>query len=1052
MSFIVYKASAGSGKTFNLAKEYLKIVLQNPDDFKHILAITFTNKAANEMKTRILDYLHGISSSSPDGKGIKDLLPLLITETGLSENEIKVRSGMVLRKILYRYADFSIMTIDKFFQKIIRSFSYDLNIPINYRLEINIDDMVEQIVDNLIDLVGENQEIGEILIQYINKLTQDNKSWHIEKNLVDFSKEIFKEKAYFNLKSLKDFEINDFIKTINDLKIGLNKISKDIESQAKTSCNLIESIHLDRNDFSYKQNGVGQWFYNVLDGNYSVNSYATKAIYEESWFPKNKEPDSFAQIKLQLSELGINIVKRIREHNDLSIIFSGIYGVALVNQIKNVIQKVKDQEGMFFLSETNFTLSDVIKNQPTPFVYERIGEKYHHYFIDEFQDTSKLQWSNMVPLIIEAISSLHDGKSGSAILFGDAKQSIYRFRDADFSQFVQLPKIDIEGDEFHKKSIEQILSSAYKPLNLSYNYRTKAQVVEFNNQLFELAKEYIPNYAHLYENHSQSTVGNSDEGFVEINLLDKSNDEIVYLDEVNQRILSIIHDLIAANYEYKDIAILGRDKNNLRKIATFLISNSVRVISSDSLQLDTSADVRLLKQMIHYFKSNNDELNNASIIRYLCDLNPKFKFAELISASKQTETMQRFFASLGYTIDFKVCFDLNIYDLSEEMIRIFFKNKIADSYIMGFLDIIHKYHLDQKSESEFSTWWEDEKDNYSIALPEGIDGVKILTVHAAKGLEYPIVIIPNFKQKIHPSTIWVKTNEINEDALPFYNLPTARVKVINSDSENPDLVSCFDSDFKNESQLQDIDQLNISYVALTRAIDRLYILSERPSDSSLKKPNYDFSKLLHNYTNLHPDYQTQIDDDSFSHYQIGTPISKKIKALKQSSSMVFLHNNVSTQWYNSKNFSYNQPETEAMEWGNIFHYAIQFVLSISDIENALIKTKQHFNLSEEKIVLVKLLIESTCNNILISKYFTNNNKVLNERSIVDSNGDIFRPDRIILQDNIAIVLDFKTGIAKEIHQEQIYKYKNLITEIGFEKVKSFVVYVQLEKVEVVEYQ
>lgn len=1045
MSFIVYKASAGSGKTFNLAKEYLKIVLQNPDDFKHILAITFTNKAANEMKSRIIDYLAGISATNPDSRGKKDMLPLLISETGLGENEIIIKCGIILRKILYNYADFSIMTIDKFFQKIVRSFSYDLNIPINYRLEINMDEMVEQIVDNLLDLVGENKEISEILIQYINKMLQDNKSWHIESKLANFSKEIFKESAYFSLNTLKNIDISNFIESIHLLRNGLHEIRNEIQSQANKAINLITSSNISLDDFSQKSSGVGHWFNKVSKGTYSYNSYVQKAIYDDIWFAKNKEPLQFGQIKPTLTEIGDNIIKNIQLYNDLLKILDEIYGVALINQIKNVIQNLKDEEGMFFLSETNFTLADVIKNQPTPFIYERIGEKYFHYFIDEFQDTSKLQWNNMIPLIIEAISSLHNGKKGSAILFGDAKQSIYRFRDADFTQFIQLPKTNIDDDPLYKKYTENILSSNFQIKSLNYNYRTKTKIVEFNNQLFEIVKNYLPNFDYLYQNHAQKTIGDENEGLVDISVFEYTKDGKIYTNDTNQRIFNIVQNLKSERFEFKDIAILGRDKNHLRDIASFLISNNISVISSDSLQLNSSADVRFLKQMIHFFKSNNNELVNVSIIRYVTNLDNDQLFQDYIAYAKSIELMQSFFLKVGYNINFDLCYHLNIYDLCEEIIRIFFKDKNQDSYVIGFIDIIHKYHIDQKSESEFSQWWENEKSNFSIALPDGIDGIRIQTVHAAKGLEFPIVILPYYSSRNKPSSIWVNTIDEDGNPLPHYNLPIARITTSGDNAE-----SVFNKDIENEKLLKDVDEINIAYVALTRPIERLYILSQTPSESSLNKKDYSFSKLLNDFIQFHPEYLVENEQNDFKHYQIGIPKPKIIKH-EERKNMIVLNKNVSTYWYNSTNFNYEQPESEAIEWGNIFHYAMQFVSCIDDVNFAINKTKSHFNLSESKTLNLKQLIESTYYNKLINKYFSKNNRVLNERSIVDKNGKIFRPDRIVLHKDKAVVIDFKTGVAYESHQEQINNYKNLLNEIGYDDVKAFVVYVQMDQVDVMEY-
>ena len=423
MSFTVYKASAGSGKTFSLAKEYIKITLQNPDDFRHILAITFTNKAANEMKSRIIEYLADFASDDPNAPGKKSLLPEILKETNLSESEVISRSSVILKNILYKYADFSVMTIDSFFQKIIRSFSHDLHIPINFKLEMNLDEIVAQVVDNLIDKVGEDKAIYEILIQYINKLTEDKKSWHIEKNLGDFSKEIFSETAYQHLKTLDGYDVDDFIEIIKNLRNDSNVISKEIVEISAKTIQIIQQQNIGLEDFYGKTRGIGAWLLKIQDGHKEVSNAVLKAVNDDVWFSKTGYLPHFDIIKEEVSSNMTKIVLKIRDYNDIKRISKDIYALALVNQIKNVIFQIKDQENLFFISETNFVLADVLLNQPTPFIYERIGERYFHYFIDEFQDTSKLQWNNMIPLILEAISGLHNQKPGSAIIFGDPKQS-----------------------------------------------------------------------------------------------------------------------------------------------------------------------------------------------------------------------------------------------------------------------------------------------------------------------------------------------------------------------------------------------------------------------------------------------------------------------------------------------------------------------------------------------------------------------------------------------------------------------------------------------------
>jgi ATP-dependent exoDNAse (exonuclease V) beta subunit len=1045
MSFIVYKASAGSGKTFNLAKEYLKIALQNPDDFRHILAITFTNKAANEMKSRIVEYLADFASENPEADGKKSLLPILVSETNLTENEIIARSSIVLKNILYKYADFSVMTIDSFFQKIIRSFSHDLHIPINFKLEISLDEMVAQIVDNLIDLVGEDKATYEILIQYINKITEDKKSWHIEKNLSEFSKEIFSEKAYKHLNLLNDYSIDDFLEIIKNLRLEIKNINQRTQKLTLETIDIITAQNIDLESFSGKSRGIGYWLAKVANGHKEVAAVTKKALSDDIWFAKGSYPSSFDTIKDQVGENIQNIVLLIRDYHDLTRISKEIYALALVNQIKNVITQIKDQENLFFLSETNFVLADVLRNEPTPFIYERIGEKYFHFFIDEFQDTSQLQWNNMLPLILEAISGLHNQKPGSAIIFGDPKQSIYRFRGGDFMQFINLPNVETENDQAMNIAANNLISANFKTLPLNTNFRSKAKIVDFNNHFFESIKTYIPDYVKLYDQHEQESRGSENQGIVDITIINsenKNNSENLMV--INNRILDIINLAKKDHYQLKDIAILGRDKKNLRSIANFLINNNIPIITSDSLRLDASPTVRFLKNMICLYKNPNDEIINTAIIEFITTQNKNITLEDSIGFSRDFESLNHFLQKLGYKISPKLWSQLNIYDLCEEIIRSFNLTEKSDAYVIGFVDVVFKYHSDGESEAAFSDWWNDNKDSFAIAMPEGIDGIKILTIHAAKGLQYPIVICPNNTSSDKASSIWISSDEMSE-IIPTYNLPTAR---ISSSSISED--SRFFNKISEEKKLTVVDNINIAYVAFTRAVNRLYILLPSPSANSLKDNKYTLEKAMFGFVKNY--HLSEKIFEEYTNYFMGSDDSQQYSKSnhEKSDNNIDFNQYISKKWYD--NFMQIPPKTKSksIEWGSIFHYTMQHIKSLDDLDFAINKTKLYFSLSPEDCKKLINLVIQTCKNPKIEAYFDKNLKIYNEKSIMNSEGEIFRPDRLILKENSAFVLDFKTGKAKESHLEQITNYKQLLLETGINEVKAFVVYVDEENIEIME--
>ena len=498
MNFTVYKSSAGSGKTYTLVREYLKLVLTEPHKFRHILAITFTNKAANEMKQRIINSLKEISdfSSFSGSIAVKFMLPELEKETGLDRNSISENAGKVLELILHNYSDFAICTIDSFVHRIIRSFAFDLHLPLNFEVEVDTDDLIAKVIDILISNVGTDEKLTRMLINFTQSKTDDEKSWHIENDLTEIAKILTKEDGQIHIEKLKKLNLDDFSQINRQVNTIIRRFENTLTDYAKDADNLIKSKGIPHQAFYRGSSGICKYFEYLVNKRFDKvlpNSYVIKTIEEDKWYSGKANTNE----KAAIDEIKENIrlaYERITEYIDkhypkyviLNEIRKNLYPVAVLNEIEKVMDDYKSENNIVLISEFNKRIADIVLSEPVPFIYERLGEKYKHFLIDEFQDTSVLQWLNLLPLID---NSLSEGNFNMVV--GDGKQAIYRWRSGEVEQFAKLPKIYKKKDDPVLIQREQSLERNYQPEVLEHNYRSKAEIVNFNNDFFAEISEIL---------------------------------------------------------------------------------------------------------------------------------------------------------------------------------------------------------------------------------------------------------------------------------------------------------------------------------------------------------------------------------------------------------------------------------------------------------------------------------------------------------------------------------------------------------------------------------
>ncbi|MCD4730799.1 MAG: UvrD-helicase domain-containing protein, partial [Bacteroidales bacterium] len=844
-NFTVYKSSAGSGKTYTLVKEYLKIVLNSPEKFRNVLAITFTNKAANEMKERIIGSLKEIAANDvyPDTIAVQFMLPEIIKETGIAKSRIAENARKVLSSILHKYSDFAVSTIDSFVHRIIRSFAFDLHLPLNFEVELDMDELIAKVIDILISKVGTDEKLTTTLLNFTQAKTDQEKSWNIELDLTEIARLLLKEEGQIHIEKLKKLDLSDFSEINKQVSKSVNEFEGVISKLGREAIDLINSRGIPHQAFYQGRSGISKYFEYLANGRFdkiNPNSYVQTTLGEDKWVSGKAGAEDISSIDEIKDDL-IRYFQKIDEYSErhyeryvvLNEVRKNLYPVAVLNEIEKVMDEYKSENDVLLISEFNKRIAEIVLSEPVPFIYERVGEKYQHFLLDEFQDTSILQWQNLLPLIDNSL-----GGSNFNMIVGDGKQAIYRWRGGEVEQFATLPKIYKRPNDQIQEQREQSLIRNYKEEVLEYNFRSKKEIIDFNNDFFgEISNRLPDEYRLIYQDVNQKSNEKNTGGHVHIEFYDKDKSDLS-LDEFNLlRIKETIRQLTDEDgFGLKDIAILCRNNKNASLIAADLLENKINVISSESLLLVNSPTIRFLIAVIKSLLNYKDKIAQTEVISYLSKTQRlKGKLQDNLSGFGIVDFKKgdknpgiNFFEKLAvhdFTLNKYTLLNLTLYDLCEELIRIFKLNKIADPYLQFFLDAVIKLTSEQNQEvNEFLDWWEENKGKISIIVPEGINAVQVMTIHKAKGLEFPVVIYP-FATERHRRTkdkLWVDFED--------KEIPKLKVALVNTSKSL--LETQYEAAYLEEDSKSILDLINLLYVVFTRPVNRLYVFTSQPPQKS----------------------------------------------------------------------------------------------------------------------------------------------------------------------------------------------------------------------------
>lgn len=1035
--FSIYDASAGSGKTYALVKEYLKIILTSPknDAYRNILAITFTNKAVHEMKSRIVGSLSEFAKDNPSSKA-QELMQDVSVDTGLSIIQIKNKSQQIIKHIIHNYAAFDISTIDKFTHKVIRAFAHDLNLPMTFEVSLDTENLLIEAVDAIIAQAGEDEILTNLLVDFTMEKTDDDKSWDISREILETGKLVLNENNRNEITHFQDKSITEFLEIKKKLAAVCEELEKETITFGNEAAALIEQKGIDLKSFS--RGTFPNHIASIQAGKFNPKNKTFKEADDIAINKTAQDRDLIEAIIPDLLSILSKVYALFEKIYFYKAFLKNITPLSLLNTVSNELAKIQQEQNILSITEFNALIHREIQNQPAPFIYERLGERYRHFFIDEFQDTSEMQWQNLIPLIDNALSGQDEyGDKGTLMIVGDPKQSIYRWRGGKAEQFIELSKDQNPFNNPDKKVTQ-----------LEYNYRSYAQIIEFNNSFFKLlANEFQhPDYKDLYENHSHQKVNSKTGGYVNISFLpETAESEEVVVDKTEkyvQATLDTINQVLEKGFEYKDIVILTRKRGQGITVANFLTEQGVPLLSSETLMIQNATEVRFIIHVLKYLKNSSDIDAKAHFLHYLAlHAQDNLPVHDFIAKGKELvlETeFEHWLLQFNLDLSFQNLRKKSLYEAVEIMVSKFLNPKLrTSSYVQYFLDIVLERDIrNQAGVADFLDFWDKSADKFSIPSPEGTNAVRIMTIHKSKGLEFPVVIMPFAEEDYSrkpKDKLWLNAEEAT------VGLPKVLI-------DNSSAVARFGEDalelYTVKKQEELLDNINVLYVALTRAEEQLYIISSKNISSKGEIPKNNMCAFFINYLIAQGVYKEGVLE-----YEMGSSTKLSLDNKHEDRSKIIPSVNEVLPPKNIKiaqreSVMWGTQQQEAIEYGNVIHEILSFVNTRNDVDLAITKAVENGLITHsQKEVVFQTILQIVEHPALIN-HFAAGNRVMNEQTIIQKEGKIFKPDRMVVTpDQKVYLLDYKTGVANSKYIVQINDYQNAIEEMGYIVVEKVLIYI-----------
>lgn len=1049
--FSIYRSSAGSGKTRTLAKQYLKLALRfRADYFKHILAVTFTNKSTQEMKDRILAYLDDFSNNRS-----QDLAQELQKELELDEPTFKLYAQEVRSEILHKYSQFSISTIDAFFQRVIRAFTREAGLSGDYRLEVEHDEVVDEVISNLMEELGSNNQLTQWVIDFASKNLEEDKAWDVRPGLREFAKEIFKEE--FRLIENEVDEVTkkpDFFANLKqDLSKQRNQFLNFVRPRAREAMQAIHEQGLKVTDFKYGTSGSLYTHFSKLSVLKSVRDYPISSRAENDFtVPKGVVNEKSLRRNDVLALAEQKLVPILKEINEFykrnseqalsaEAVLTNFYAFGLIADISRKLKEYKQENNMMLLSDAPYFLNSVIGESDTPFVYEKVGSFYKNFLIDEFQDTSGLQWKNFKPLIINSLDSGY-----SSIIVGDVKQAVYRWRSGDL--FLLQKDVGKEIGEHRADSF-----------TLDKNYRSSKQIVDFNNAVFQSAAQLVAKETgaaittEVYGDVAQG-IKKTAAGFVELSFLASEDGE--RWDELAlQRVPGYLEKLQSLGIRLKDIAILVRANYDGQRIVNHLLEYKhygqakdgfkYDVVSNESLQLDGAGSVNFLIGALQYLQNPDNAIARAQLA---------FEYARLTKST--SDLHQVFMVSNQATFESNLpdsftrqksgLKKLPLFELTETLIELFSLGNVPGEleYLQTFQNEVLTFSNRERNDiGAFLEWWDDIGRRKSIQVSGDVDAAQIITVHKSKGLQFKYVIIPFCSWELDHGwkspMMWVKSDKVPYDKAGF--LP------VNYSSRLDE--SYFASYYRDERTRCYLDNLNLLYVALTRAEHGLIVTG--PFSKDPKKLGTVGNLLYH--VVRQPDFAASWNEKdkvwkagAWTNYEeqhlppVASLSLNKYAAGSWRSKLIIRH-------HAAGHFKEQESETTTrIKYGIHLHTIFSRIHYRDELDETFVALQHSGIINEQEKPVIRELVDELFANETVAAWFDKTWEVRTEVPVLLPGGEESRIDRLMIKDKQAVVVDFKTGNSTKTDIQQVNGYLETLRKMNFQEVSGYLLYIRTGEV------
>lgn len=1072
----VYKASAGSGKTHQLTGEYIRLLFSAPHNYRHILAVTFTNKATDEMKSRIVEELNNLAVGNKSG-----YLQQLMDEFKLSASAIRIQAKGILQNLLHNYSTFSISTIDGFFQRTMRAFTREMGITGGYKVEVDNKSFLPEIVDLMLNELDQdgNDDLIEWLLAFMKDRIEDNKTWKINDEIVKLASNLFDER-FITLSA----PVQDQIKDKESLKKYKQKLygiirnyEKELKEIGECAQGIVGKYNLDFTDFSGGSRSQFKRFDMWAKGEVPdlAPTFFKFPDNVTSWYAKKTPDHIIGSIESAYAD-GLNncVIKVIAmyEHathyNTAKEILRLFNTLGILSDVNSRLQAYRRETNMLFLSDTTELLNKIIADSESPFVYEKIGTRLNHFMIDEFQDTSTMQWNNFRPLLQESLAS-----GNYNLIVGDVKQSIYRWRNSDW----RLLEEQIEQD-FTAPNIQQHA--------LETNWRSDGNIIRFNNEFFKQgasvmqaefigSDEEIEHSAYFstkieeaYSQVSQHIAPHkkTNEGQVSINFIDQEEVDD-WKEEAMNQLPHTLEKLQEQGFRLKDIAILVRTGREAVAVSERLLQYkdenpdtgyNYDFISNEALLLNNSSCVKTAVALLQYI---NSPLEKTVRVRAIYEY---YRFTTKMSASQIFDNyVQQHAEEFPNELKQKLgsILSLPLYELTEALFDLLKASTASTDtvYIQAFLDLINDYSARKTADlNGFLSWWNEVKEKKSLFSPDNQDAIHLMTIHKSKGLQFGAVILPfanwAFEPQPNRNILWCKPEEE-----PFDDLGVVPVLYSNKLAS-----TIFKQDFLEEKLYSYIDNLNLLYVSFTRPKHRLIISAPKPKVSKSKKADSvkNVSDLLWTSVSAKLFNQTveqaaadgssqEIFDEEKLSYSFGeaTPLGT---LPKEESADETAHTNwQSTPFRNRLKMRLSGigyfSDDGTRDFGTLMHEIVSEILTLNDLNSALERRVLGGELTTQEKQLIYQSLHESLSLPQVQDWYSGNYHVLNEQQVLDPSMNFIRPDRVMIKDNEVVVVDYKFGESIESkYVKQVQRYANSIRNMGYANVRGYLFYVKLHKV------